>query len=50
MKEGGERNSIDTYLDLESKWCFKPGSAGKDTLDERWGDGVYIGMTQESSE
>lgn len=34
----------------ESIWFFKPGSASQDKLDERWGDGVYLGMIEESSE
>ena len=34
----------------ESIWYLKPGSAGKDKLDERWGDGVYLGMISESCE
>ena len=34
----------------ESIWYLKPGSAGKDELDERWGDGAYLGIMEESSE
>ena len=28
----------------ESVWYLKPRSAGKDKLDERWGDGAYLGL------
>ena len=28
----------------ESIWYLKPGSTGKNKLDERWGDGVYLGI------
>ena len=34
----------------ESIWYLRPGSAGKDKLDERWGDGVYLGIIEESLE
>ena len=34
----------------ESIWYLKPGSAGKDKLDKRWGDGVYLGIIEDSSE
>ena len=34
----------------ESIFFLKPGSSGKEKLDERWGDGVYLGVIEESSE
>ena len=34
----------------ESIWYLRPGSAGKDKLDERWGDRVYLGIIEESLE
>ena len=34
----------------ESVWYLKSGSAGKDKLDEGWGDGVYLGVIEESCE
>ena len=34
----------------ESVWYLKPGTTGKDKLDERWGDGVFIGVMEDSSE
>ena len=34
----------------ESVWYLKPGSAGKEKLDERLGDGIYLGIIEESSE
>ena len=33
-----------------SIWYIRLGSAGKDKLDERWGDGVYLGIIEESLE
>ena len=27
-------------------WYLRPASAGKDQLDERWGDGVYLGIIE----
>ena len=27
----------------ESVWYLKPSTAGKDKLDERWGDSVFLG-------
>ena len=33
----------------ESIWYLKPGTSGKEKLDERWGDGVYLGIIEESS-
>ena len=45
------RNSSESCLNLEkAMWYLKPGSAGKDKLDERWGDGVYLGIIEESCE
>ena len=34
----------------ESIWYLKPGTAGKETLDRRWGDEVDLGIIEESSE
>ena len=34
----------------ESIWYLRPGTAGKEKLDERWGDGVYLGVLEDSSE
>ena len=31
----------------ENVWYHKQGSAGKHKLDERWGDGVYLGIIEE---
>ena len=49
--ERRRRKSLDREVleFVESVWCLKPGSAGKDKLDERWGDGIYLNIIEESS-